>query len=87
MAVMSESHEDNLKNLVEIRRARQQAQSLRDQLAAEYLRLKENHIDHHQTDAKRYEQGREAMRKAIAAADRAIASIDQALREMGQVKE
>ena len=90
MAVMSESHEDNLKNLVEIRRARQQAQSLRDQLAAEYLRIKEDHIDHPQTqsiNSEQHKQGREAMRKAIAAADRAIASIDQALREMGQVRE
>jgi len=87
---MSESNEDNLKNLIEIRRARQQAQSLRDQLAAEYLRLEEEYIDHPQTqsiDSERCEQGREAMRKAIAAADRAIASIDQALREMEQVRE
>ena len=87
---MSESHEDNLKNLIEIRRARQQAQTLRDQLAAEYLRLEEKHIDHSQTqgiDSEQCEQGREAMRKAIAAADRAIASIDQALREMEQIKD
>jgi hypothetical protein len=87
---MSESHENNLKNLIEIRLVRQQAQSLRDQLAAEYLRLKEDYIDHHQTqsiDSKRHEQGQEAMRKAITASDRAIASIDQALKEMEQIKD
>ena len=90
MTAMSESHEDNLKNLTEIRRARQQAQSLCDQLTAEYLRLEEDYIDHAQTqsiNSEQSEQGREAMRKAIAAANRAIASIDQAIREMGQIKE
>jgi len=87
---MSESHEDSLENLIEIRRARQQAQTLRDQLAAEYLRLEEDYIDRPKTqgvNSEQREQGREAMRKAIAAADRAIASIDQALREMEQIKE
>ena len=87
---MSESHEDSLENLIEIRRTRRQAQSLRDQLAAEYLRLEEEYIDHPQTqsiNSEQREQGREAMRKAIAAADRAIASIDQALREMEQIKD
>ena len=87
---MAGSHEEKLQTLAEICRARDQAASLRDQLTAEYHRLEEDHREEagvNSRDKQRRELGREAMRKAIAAADRAIASIDQALREMGHLHE
>ena len=83
---MAQANEEYLKNLEEIRQARNQAETLRNQLAAEYHRL-----THHESPAAsalsddRYKQGCQAMRKAITAADLALSSIDQALREMEQV--
>jgi len=81
---------DELANsLNEIRRARQQAETLRDQLLGEYQRIRDEEADMpaELRDDERRRQGRDAMRKAIAAANRAIASIDQALREIERVSE
>jgi len=73
---------------MEVKKARAQAQTLRDQLAAEYQYLQQEEISANGAafcDNPRHKQGMEAMRKAIAAADRAIASIDQALRQMERI--
>ena len=84
---MSNAREEYEKNLSEIRQARDQAELLRDQLAAEYERLcqEDSSLIGQEDDDERRQQGREMMRKAIAAADLALSSIDQALREMAQV--
>ncbi len=81
---MSRSFKEIQNNLIEIRHARDQAESLRDQLLAEYQRICQENPDPQQPKAniQLRQQGLEAMRKAIAAANNAIASIDQALREM-----
>ena len=78
---MADPFEARDRSLGQIRAARAQAEMLRDQLSGEYERLA---AEEGKEDARRQE-GLEAMRKAIAAANRAIDSIDQALREMGRV--
>ena len=82
---MTKSYDDYQHSLTEICDSRDQARMLRDQLSAEYRRLQEQQpsLPAVLRDDPRRRQGLEAMRKAIAAADRAIQSIDQALREMG----
>ncbi|MBN1766780.1 MAG: hypothetical protein JW860_16115 [Sedimentisphaerales bacterium] len=86
---MDNSSSDNFNNLIEIRKTRDQAEFLRDQLLAEYRRITEEDdpslLAAH--TPQQLLQGQEAMRKAIAAANRAIASIDQALREMERTSE
>jgi hypothetical protein len=84
---MSDEYEIYRQNLTEIRQSREQAEMLRDQLTAEYRRLCEENAGEPEkfTGDSRRQQGLEAMRKAIAAADRAIDSINQALREMGGI--
>jgi len=75
--------------LLELRQVRDQAQALRDQLSAEYERiLAEQTAVAAQTpfDQRRLE-GLETLGKAITAATRAVESIEQALREMGQVRD
>ena len=86
---MPDSNEPINENLIEVRKARAQAESLRDQLSAEYehLRAQDQVAGGDLCDDPRRQQGMDAMRKAITAADRAIASIDQALREMERVKD
>jgi len=71
----------------QVRQAREQAQLLRDQLMAEYRRLLDQPDESSPPlpDSSPSRLGREAMRKAIAAVDCALASIDQALREMQRV--
>ena len=71
-------------HLTEIRAARDRAEFLRDQLFAAYEGIA---ADEAVLAVPRRRQGREAMRKAIAAAERAIASIDQALREIERVQD
>ena len=81
---MSDKSEEHQSSIMEVRRAREQAEVLRDQLQAEYQRIQDERdifgSGIHQEE--KFRQGREAMRKAITAANHAIASIDQALREM-----
>ena len=85
---MSKAHDEYQKSLAEIRLARDQAEVLRDQLAAEYERLQHEDVPAGSpANNNRRSQGHEAMRKAIAAADLALSSIDQALREMERVDE
>ena len=75
------------KSIEDVRQARRQAEVLRDLLAAEYDRLAER--GRHALDAPepRFHAGLEAMKKAIAAADRAMANMDQAIREIERVPE
>jgi len=84
---MPDKNEPINESLTEVKRARAQAQTLRDQLAAEYEHLREEDqlAGGGFTNDPRHQQGMEAMRKAITAADRAIASIDQALRQMERI--
>ena len=86
---MDDSSGENLNSIIEVRQAREQAQMLRDQLMAEYQRLEEEKTSGELSDADEQKSrlGREAMRKAIAAADCALASIDQALLELERVKD
>ena len=87
---MTESNDNSDNPIMEIRSARERALFLRDQLMTEYLRIEEQFLDQPQSDpdqAHRHELGRQAMRKAIAAAERAIASIDQALSEVERADE
>ena len=85
---MSEPPNDYQQSLIEVRHAREEAEFLRNILSAEYQRLQEEQPapDSPLPDDRR-QQGLEAMRKAIAAADRAVDSVDQALREMERVKD
>lgn len=80
---MSRSFKEIQNNLIEIRHARDQAESLHNQLLAEYQRICQENTDSQQPQAnvQLRQQGLEAMRKAIAAANNAIASIGQALRK------
>jgi len=81
---MTEDQSNSSISLSEIRNARDQAEYLRDQLEAELARiyddLKSN--QHAHTDEKRTNNGIVSMKKAIMAANHAIASIDQALRDI-----
>ena len=86
---MTKDSEEYQSSLAEIRMARDEAEGLRDQLLAEYERICQDVVAKpadRQTQA-RQEEGRETMRKAIAAANRAIESIDQALRELERVQD
>jgi len=76
-------------SLLELRQVRDQAQDLRDQLSAEYQRiLAEQTAAAAQTPLdQRRRQGLETLGKAITAAARAVESIEQALREMEQVRD
>ena len=85
---MSQKFDEFQDSPKEVRKARDQAQILRDQLYAEYesLGVEKSRGAEANTagNNNRRGQGIEALRKAIAAADLAIASIDQAMREMAQ---
>jgi len=82
-------HSEYLHALQEIRQAREQAETLRDQLLAEYERQREDDQEPAETGENdgRRQRGLEAMRQAITAANCAIASIDQALREVQRAQE
>ena len=86
---MSQAHNNRQKSLIEVRRAREEAEFLRNILSAEYQRLRDEQPDPDSPPLPnhRRQQGLEAIRKAIAAADRAVDSVDQALREMERVKD
>ena len=86
---MSQTPNDYQQSLIEVRRAREEAEFLRNILSAEYQRLQDEQPDPDSPPRhdNRRQQGLEAMRKAIAAADRAVDSVDQALREMERVKD
>ena len=86
---MSQPSNDYHQSLIEVRRAREEAEFLRNILSAEYQRLLDEQPDPDPTPLsdERRQLGLEAMRKAIAAADRAVDSVDQALREMERVKD
>ena len=71
-------------NLTGIRAARDRAEFLREQLCAAYQGVV---TDEAALADPRSRQVREVMRKAISAAERAIASIDQALREIERVQD
>ena len=82
-------HSEYLDALQEIRQAREQAETLRDQLLAEYERQREDGqemVGVGEEDDRR-QRGLEAMRQAIKAANCAIASIDQALREIQRAQD
>lgn len=84
-----EAFEDSRRSAAEVRRARDEAEVLRDALLAEYRRLCGEGADNTaglKLDG-RQKAGAESLRKAIAAADRAIESINQALRELERVKD
>ncbi len=75
-------------SLIEIRQARDQAEFLRDQLTAEYEKLGEfDQTPNGQSspEIQNLQPGRDLMRKAITATNRAIEFIDQALRGMERV--
>jgi hypothetical protein len=86
---MPDKNEPINESLTEVRKARAQAETLRDQLSAEYEHLREEDTlaGGDLPNDPRHQQGMEAMRKAITAADRAIASIDQALRQMERIND
>ncbi len=86
---MTNSSEEHKNNLREIRQARRQAEMLRDQLLEESIRVRDEQMDQPlgPSEANRRRQGREAMRKAIFASNHAIASINQALKEIEHVTE
>ena len=81
-----EAFDDMLADLALIRQARENAEELRDQLAAEYARLLQDQktLPPDSQASPRRRAGLDAMRRAIAAADRALDSIGQALREIAQ---
>ena len=86
---MSQPSNDYQQSLIEVRRAREEAEFLRNILSAEYQRLldEQPNPDSPPLPENRRQLGLEAMRKAIAAADRAVDSVDQALSEMERVKD
>lgn len=73
-------------SLLEVMAARDQAEVLRDILAAEYERILEedNRLPRPLRDDANRVQGRKNMQLAITAAGRALESIDQALRDMAR---
>jgi len=76
-------------SLHEIRTARDHAEFLRDQLQSEYDRLvnEDELLGMIQPDADLREAGLDKMRQAVQAANHAIASIDQFLRDIERVKD
>ena len=86
---MSETHNDDENTLIEVRQAREQAETLRDLLMAEYERLRKEKLPSapENIDEQQRHRGLEAMRKAIIAADHAMISIDQALRDIERVRD
>ena len=84
---MAEDFEEIQNSIETVRMARNQAETLRDQLSAEYQRLQEEaaHLSSQEKEDNQRIEGMDAMRKAIKAANQAIASIDQALRDMERV--
>ena len=84
-------HSDNQDNpattINDIRTARDHAEFLRDQLLAEWEKVREDEatMTSEQIKSPRRIQGRELMQKAIATTNHAIASINQALRELERV--
>lgn len=76
-------------SLKEMRQARRHAEFLRDQLQRQYDRMQDEHTENVgiATEEKRRRQGLENIRKAIAAANRGISSINQALRELERVRD
>ena len=78
-----------LESLIEVRLAREEAETLRDQLLGAYERVQaeDGELLGEQGGDPRRQQGAEAMRKALEAANRAVESIDQALREMQRVQD
>jgi len=85
--VTSAAFEDSRKSASEVRLARDEAEVLRDELLAEYRRICADGTTaaSGQPQDERRKAGAESMRKAIAAANRAIDSINQALRELERV--
>ncbi|KPK76461.1 MAG: hypothetical protein AMJ79_06560 [Phycisphaerae bacterium SM23_30] len=79
------NHYEN--SMIEVRLARQEAERLREQLLSEYNRMVSNDLHKNQPDDAQRKRGLEAMRKAILATNRALESIDQALREMERVRD
>lgn len=86
---MTEKSNNYENSLLEVRLARQEAERLRDQLLAEYNRLEQDqkHLSPAQQNDPQSRRGQEAMRKAILATNRALESIDHALREMERVRD
>ena len=86
---MSDDLNHYLESLIEVRVAREEAQTLRDQLLAACQRVQEEQdsLPPELRDDPRRRQGAEAMRLALTAADRAVKSIDQALRELQRVRD
>ena len=86
---MTEKSNNYENSLLEVLLARQEAERLRDQLLAEYNRLEQDqeHLSPAQQNDPRTCRGQEAMRKAILATNRALESIDHALREMERVRD
>ena len=86
---MSDDLNKYLESLIEVRLAREEAEMLRDQLLAAYQRVQaeDAELSAEQCEDPRRRQGAEAMRKALEAANRAVKSIDQALREMQRVRD
>ena len=86
---MGATSDDYNNTILEIRQAREQAQMWRDQLMAAYQKLlqEEPKSSGEQSDDEKNLQVREAMRKAIAAFDCGLASIDQALRDKERVRD
>ncbi|MBN2211901.1 MAG: hypothetical protein JW709_10945 [Sedimentisphaerales bacterium] len=84
MTHAADNNQDLPSSLNEIRRTRDQAELLRDQLLAEFTLIneQENRLPPDIRDLPQRRQGRDAMHKAIKAVNHAIASIDQALREL-----
>ncbi len=84
MAQAADNDQNLPSSLNDIRRTRDQAEMLRDQLLAEFALIndQEKCLAPDIRDLPQRCQGREAMRKAIKAVNHAIASIDQALREL-----
>jgi uncharacterized alpha-E superfamily protein len=84
---MTHSNNSN-STLNEIRAARDHAEFLRDQLLAQWQHLKEDEqeMTPDPIQATRREKGKDAMQKAITAANHAIASINQALSDLERVK-
>ncbi|MCP4711563.1 MAG: hypothetical protein GY869_23335 [Planctomycetes bacterium] len=84
MADGSDSWESSLQ---EVRRAQQDAERMRDQPQAELNRRGEEGKTYVVAEPGRREEGEEARRKAVLAANRAVESMGQALKEMERVQD
>ena len=84
--LMAEQRDRDNSSLIEIRKARDQAEALRDQLSAEYQNIRDHESDLPITQDRK-QQGLEKIRKAVQAANVALASIEQALSDMERVKD